>query len=502
MAGNSVDPKNSLVLVRAPRRRVIGQSATVRIQMVIFVLANALPVLLAYAGYAWPYAALVYCASNVVAILQASRRQGADTDHPSGDTLMPCLLMTAGALGWTWLTEPQATINGGLAWDGRQYAALYTYFSTGAFLPITPTFPYSQRIGLPFLAAHLPLMAPHAFLLLHGLFWSATMVMFAVCCRTGFQLKSSAIQLGVLWLQLLWFSIPRAVAGSAFAVDSAALFFIQSWVYVVVVNRRKAVLPVLAFLGVLFKETVLLIVLLFSCSLLIIRVAPRARRSLPVDWADLRGTPWRMLGIACLSGLAAKWIATHALPAAHLIRGSELDTMLGWISIRLQDPWQVLRYVAAALSVYGGFALLRLATLGKPAIRERGWPFTLAIVVCPLYFAICFVAGSDLTRFAFLAFPFALPLLLVEFDEVSTQFAVLALLLGLPAAHAFAPAPPPVADLPHQDLQGLYSWMMEYAHLAIVGSWLAWWLACTLLLRSVGFLGTWRSEFLPERPAS
>jgi hypothetical protein len=468
--------------------------------MLWFVVANTLPAVLAYADFAWPYAPLVYCAGNALAMLQTNRRQGADKHHAFARTWMPCLLMTLGALGWTWLGEPRATINGGLAWDGRQYAALYSYFSSGVFLPITPTFPYSQRVGLPFLAAHLPLTARHAFLLLHGLFWSATMVMFAVCCRTAFQLKSSAIQFGVLWLQLLWFSIPRVVAGSAFAVDSAALFFIQSWLYVLVATRRKAMLPLVAFVGVLFKETVLLIVILSSCALLIMRVAPRARRSLPASWADLGGTPWRMLAIACLSGIAGKWLATDALPVAASIRGSELDTMLEWISIRLQDPWQLLRYAAALFSVYGGFALLRMATLGKPRIRERGWPFTLAIVVCPLYFAVCFVAGSDLTRFAFLAFPLALPLLLVEFEEVSIQFAILALLLGLPAAHAFAPAPPPVADLPHQDLQGVYSWMMEYAHLAIVGSWLAWWLACTLLLRSVGFSGTWRAALLPETP--
>jgi hypothetical protein len=261
-------------------------------------------------------------------------------------------------------------------------------------------------------------------------------------------------------------------------------------------------LPLVAFAGVFFKETVFLIALLSSLTLLGMWMAPRVRRSLPSDWADLRGSAWAILASACVLGAAGKWLAAHVLPAGHLVRGSELNTIIEWVSIRVQQPWQPVRYVASMFGVYGGFAVLRAATFGKPAIEERDWAFRLAQAVSLVYLAVCFVAGSDLTKFAFMAFPFALPVLLVAFQEVSTDFAFLAFVLGLPAAHAFGPIPPPALgrDLPSYDLQGLYSWMMEYAHLAIVGSWLAWWFGCILLLQSVGFSRTWRSDLLPGRP--
>jgi hypothetical protein len=187
-------------------------------------------------------------------------------------------------------------------------------------------------------------------------------------------------------------------------------------------------------------------------------------------------------------------LAAGALPQHHAVTATEWHTMVTWLSLRLQDPLQFLRYAAAAFSAYGGFALLWVGTLGKPRLRERSWTVTFATALCPLYFAICFVAGSDLTKFAFMAFPFALPLLLMHLDEVSPTFGLLALLLGLPAAHVFTPIPSPIPgdEVPRQDLQGIYSWAMEYAHPAIVGSWIAWWLGAILVLRLAGFSSTWR----------
>jgi hypothetical protein len=55
--------------------------------------------------------------------------------------------------------------------------------------------------------------------------------------------------------------------------------------------------------------------------------------------------------------------------------------------------------------------------------------------------------------------------------------------------------PPSPDGMPHLDLTGGYSWMMEYAHMAVVGSWIGWWLAGVLLLRSIGFSSRWRDRF-------
>jgi hypothetical protein len=182
------------------------------------------------------------------------------------------------------------------------------------------------------------------------------------------------------------------------------------------------------------------------------------------------------------------------LPAGPLTHGSEWKTMRHWALMRLWAPMSLYRYAAAAFSAYGGFALLRAATIGRPRRTPRSWALLFAKGLSMLYLGVCFVAGSDLTRFALLAFPFAMPALLTALEDLSLDFVVLGLLLGLPAAHAFTPIPAPMRSLPAQDLMGLYSWLMEYAHPAIVWSWIVWWLVSIMFLRSLAFSRHWRSE--------
>ena len=458
--------------------------------------------ILAFVNLAWPFAPLLYCAGNGLWILLVRRRSASteteipkEREEPEGLGLVwvPCLLMSLGSLSLAWLSQPATTLNNGLAWDGQHYHAMYTYFTTGWYVPSWPQFPFYQRIGMPFLAAQLPLPAREAFLLLHGLFWCGTMVLFTICGRLCFGLRSASIHLGVLWLQMLWFSVPRATASDGFLVDSSALFFMQAWIFLLLWERGRRFLPLCAFVGVLFKETILLLVLLSIAALGAVWLIARFKRSFPIDLPVLRLRTFATLLLAAAAAVAAKAIASDILPHAPRLTG-ELDTIVGWLGLRVREPSSGLRYLAAAFAAYGGFALLWIATLGKPRDHAQRWTFTFAMALCPLYLAICFVAGSDLTKFALMAFPFALPILLARLDEVSPKFAVLALLLGIPAAHAFTPIASTLAghSKPDHDLEGIYSWMMEYAHLAIVGSWMAWWLACILVLRSAGFTSAWR----------
>lgn len=472
------------------------------LRLVLLVLSNVTPSLLTLMDKRWDLAPLVFCAGNGLWIAHMlTTRASRSGKERLASVCGLSLIMTVGALSWGWLSEPMTTLNGGLGWDGLHYAAIYSHFSGGDYTPIVPQFPYVQRVGLPFLAAHVSLPPREAFFLLHALFWSATILLFAACCRTCFGLTSAAIQFGVLWLQVLWLSIPRGAASYSFTVDSAALFFMQAWIFLLLCGPRAwLLLPICAFIGVLFKETILLLVLLSYVALVAVWTTPRWKRALPPDLSAARPPLLLPLALAGLAAMIAKWMASHALPHGGPVGGSEWQTMMKWLGSRVEDPFQLLRYLAAAFAAYGGFALISAAALGTRRGDERRWTLTLATVLCPLYFAVCFVAGSDLTRFAFMAFPFALPVLLTRFDEVLPQLAVLAFILGIPAAHAFTPIPSPLPGhlVPMQDLEGVYSWMMEYAHPAIVGSWMAWWLGCILLLRTVGFSRTWQQANVPS----
>jgi hypothetical protein len=454
----------------------------------LFALANIGPTALMLWGQSWLVVALLFCGGNSLWIVLTLRH----ADVSLRDLLLATAVMTIGGCTWAWLMEPAGQINNGLAWDGRQYASMYWYFARGVYWPLVPAFPYSQRVGLPFVAAHLPFAPDTSFLLLHVAFWIPTMLVFSLCCRRCFRLSAAPTLFAVLWVQVLWCSVPRGFVAYHYHVDSAALFFIQAWTYVLLSRRSAFLLPLIAFVGVLFKETMLLVVVLSIVCAVVIRVRSR------VDFSRIA------LAVSVVAAVAGKWLAGHTLPYVDTrMATSAFDTVFHWYVIRTGHPgMEITRYVAAICAAYGGFVLLPCATVGRPRDQRPPWPDTFAVILSVSYLVVCFVAGSDLTRFAYSAFPFLLPVLLREFDQVRVDLGLLALGLGLPAAHAFGPipAPAPGHDLPNLDIAGLYSWTMEYAHPALVWSWIGWWVASVFVLRSYGFASYWRPA-LSIRPA-
>ena len=105
--------------------------------------------------------------------------------------------------------------------------------------------------------------------------------------------------------------------------------------------------------------------------------------------------------------------------------------------MRSSDPTELIRYPACILAALGGSALLTAAwRFEHPRLPPTSRPALWWLLGG--YLALCFVAGSDLTRFAWLTFPLALPLLRQASADAPPWLAVPAFLLGLPAAYPFA----------------------------------------------------------------
>jgi len=73
-------------------------------------------------------------------------------------TLYATATLATVALTLGWKFQPPVTLNGGLGFDGLRYRAMYDRF-LGVQTRLPFDFPYSQRIGVPFLAAKIPLPA-------------------------------------------------------------------------------------------------------------------------------------------------------------------------------------------------------------------------------------------------------------------------------------------------------------------------------------------------------
>ncbi len=378
-----------------------------------------------------------------------------------------------GALAMGWAGQPPVGLNGGLGWDGISYHAIYDFFRDGSRDPRAPAFPYHQRIGLPFLANLLPLPDRTAFLTLHALFWMGAMAAYYAVCRRVFGIRREQTLLSVLWLQVHWLSVTRGLVSYAYNVDSAAIFFTTLLVAIVASGRWMPLLIPLGFVASLFKESAALWLGLTAMALAL------EHRSRP----PATGTPpllWPVLGTA--AAVAGQAWAASFFPE---VLGSSFETIRQWAAVRSSDPTELIRYPACILSALGGAALLTAAWRfehphGSPASRPALWWLLAG------YFAVCFVAGSDLTRFAWLAFPLALPLLMQASADAPPRLAVPAFLLGLPAAYPFALiATPEGRGIPLQDYAGPYSWMLEYAHLALVAVWLAWFGLAWVILRAL-----------------
>ena len=160
-------------------------------------------------------------------------------------------LMTA------WISQPSVTLNGGLGWDGINYASMYERFIYGVS-QLQLISPFHQRIAMPYLASIIPLEPRTAFFVLHSFFWLGSMAFFVLICRQRFRVPDSLTMLAVFWLQIHWIAVPRAGASYSFGVDSSAIFFISALTYLFALRQTGIAIIVTACIGTFFKETILL----------------------------------------------------------------------------------------------------------------------------------------------------------------------------------------------------------------------------------------------------
>jgi len=427
----------------------------------------------------WNLAFVSYFCIVLAAIYVMAKRERADGhSRPPHYTMWMAIAMAAMALLLGWLCQPQVTLNGGLGFDGIRYASMYERFLVGrSDLPLE--FPFDQRLGLPYLAAKIPLSPRPAFFIMHCLFWLPTMAIFALMCRRVAYAPNYLTLLAVLRLQIHWLGIPRAAAHYTFVVESASVFFMTALAYLVFARKPGIVIISFALVGAIFKESIALwcLCLTFGVGLACLRRKEFDKRTIAYLLA------------ACVGAFAVSTACQMVFGAAET--SSAVNTLMMWAKLRLFDPLAYLRYASAICNALGGFLVLLFAfyrpTEKNAAHNNKN--ITAMWATLASYLGVCFFAGSDLTRFAFMSFAISLPVLLhvakgpLERLPANMVFAVF--VLSLPVTHLFSLelSPAPGHELPHQDTAGPYSWMMEYAHPIFVMAWLAWFGLITLLAR-------------------
>lgn len=404
-------------------------------------------------------------------------RRGVETgrwSEPSHrQTLLMGMVLAIFFLQHAWLTESMVKLNGGLGFDGVNYGSLYELMKIGETqLPLGA--PFNLRVGQPWLAGVLPLEPRRAFIATHAIFWLGAVYFFMKTCLAIHARSHGLIMLALVWVGAHWISVPRATTAYSFTVDSSLLFFSSVISYLIVTKRVGFYLLLTCAVGVVFKETVLLWVLCLTVGYLMVTENSQILKN---------KTVYHLCGILAVSVCAQLWVG-GLFPVDG---GGKIEVILMWWNERSADPAAILRYVAAALNALGPFILLGIIKIffsrSKSYISEE-FTSRWLLLATVLYVMICYVAGSDMTKFIFLSFPFLLPVIISEgtnsrekFEESRTFWVLWALILGcLVFAHIGQPiqTPEPGRETPNQDYAGPYAWMMEYAHLAWVAITLIW----------------------------
>lgn len=296
-----------------------------------------------------------------------------------------CSLLAAAAVALSALTQPAIAVEGGLGWDGAQYARLTAQCWTA---PLAALEPFVYRIGTPCLAALIP-AEPRTALFAVNLAASVLLLfLFAAWLR---RLVTRAI---VPWLLVVfafhWLGPLRYTWWYPTYVDPLALCAV---VGALLLAARPAAFVAVCAAGALVRETMIVV----PCALAAGRLISIIGRDGTSGWravaADLR---FRTAAIGSIASAAV-------IVFAHTVVTPEsdywlLDTALYWAYTKSLPTYTLAWFIA-----YGPMLVLPLI------YRRAAWRFLAGapeyLVLLVAIASLAWVGGSDTERILWWAAP-------------------------------------------------------------------------------------------------
>lgn len=390
-------------------------------------------------------------------------------NRPKRDTVLIGALVFIAILFFAQM-QPLIELNNHRAWDGGQYYAMFHWFRCGAF-PVEapfgkmiPVFPYSQRVLIPWLAEFIPFSdSMSCFRVVNVVFLTtagATMYyLWAELCRLPKWLSLA----GILFFTFHWVSPVRGLNNCVYSVD-APVYLFESLMLCVVFTRKFKWLLLLAPLATLCKEQFVYVFLVFLIY------------SLIYNWLkQKRLYPIYFLGFTFLMTVLVSSFAMR-FPFHGTGFGGFTVAFFAWT--RLCEPLGFVRWTIALMTAYGVLGLMAMIV---PKVRQNEHELLLS-VLSVLFLIFSMLGATDMTRTAFLGFPFVMTWVLMRIKSQPWQQNVLAIVLTVPVMRLVTSIPEPANPLPNNDITGAYSWVPEYAHLSIVVAWGLYFILCWILL--------------------
>lgn len=353
------------------------------------------------------------------------------------------LLTLIAGLVYAWLAPSYTYEKTSSLLDAHKYIRLYHFFRGETTNPSVP-FPYNTRILMPWLAAHLPEPDMKTAFLFLTVFFSAvcTGTMAVVWEKLG--IRPVVWIPALCWMVLHWKGILRMYQPDPANADSPLYAFQALWMLVWLGEpdkiRRLAAFSLLAVLGTLTKEVMLLLAVFYWLW----------------QWREEKRI-WNEAVIPVLLAAGTRVAVGLAFPPEGADwRSSSFVTPFRVIWYYLKNAGLMARIPVSWFVAYGGF-LAAGVQMWRSAYREtphrQKWIFWGA----GLWVLLSLVGGGDTSRIFFNGAPFVLTALLLGINTVRAPwFSGVLLLASLPLMRLNETEPDP-AFLPASD----HRWCVE-----------------------------------------
>ncbi|GGF19685.1 hypothetical protein GCM10011339_04610 [Echinicola rosea] len=328
-----------------------------------------------------------------------------------------------------------------LLFDANQYEKAYGYFS-GKTEYYRVNYPFSVRILVPWLAAHLPFGDItenfKAVNLLFSLAWVP--LWFLVSKKVG--LNRIKTWVGWFWITFHWVGVLKGNLSDPITVD-VPIYFFQLFLAYCLIARKWGFLLLATPLMTIQKESLLPL-------LLVLAIYPGISLWRRHD----KKAPIAILAAFLISLLTLK-ITGHYFPPANVGKNGAVNLFYNTLGL-LGHPDLFFRWVCAITLAYGGFLWASIRNYSfrpSPILSHQQWMVPLALT----YAFFSLFAGGDFTRIAFLGSPFVMLLLLRNLELTALQMGIL-LAISVPAMRLLGSIPDGGTDF-----ETWTTWYPEYA---------------------------------------
>ncbi len=311
--------------------------------------------------------------------------------------------------------QPQVTYAFAESFDGNDYTGAYEYFSgqTSDF-KVPP--PFHQRILVPYLASLFQLGIINDFEVINLVFTILSIwVTFLVWRKLGLEFKW--LSFGFIWLIFHWSGIIRLNAFDPITVDVPIYFFHASLLYILL-YRKFNYLYLLVPLAMFQKESML--------GYIIILTVYAAWHNRKAEDGYFKLQPFLIsTGIAII----IKFFISDLFPPSEPGRGPLI--MIAYQAKQLLlEPFELVRWIGAMSMAYGIALWLGIIQF----IRTRNFDVkrNLLVMLSLISLGYALLAGGDMTRIAFLGFPFVFSFILFELQRTDFKAFYLLAILSLP----------------------------------------------------------------------